>query len=145
MDEAVLKRALDRISGARSSRPDPAELEAALARARTQIEALAATTHVMQVGLPGAIQDGLREHFKPSARHLAEVRGLMNQVIRRLERIETDLLAERNARVDDLALLVDLISSGWRSANERLERIEGALQPHGATVYKLEPPSQQAS
>jgi len=69
----------------------------------------------------------------------------MNQVIRRLERIETDLLAERNARVDDLALLVDLISSGWRSANERLERIEGALQPHGATVYKLEPPSQQAS
>ena len=32
----------------------------------------------------------------------------MNQVLRRLERLEGDLLAERHARVDDLALLVDL-------------------------------------
>ncbi|MGH3000617.1 MAG: hypothetical protein ACRDNM_15070, partial [Gaiellaceae bacterium] len=118
---------------------------AALERARAQVEALAATTHVMQVGLPGAIQDGLKEHFRPSARHLAEVRGLMNQLLRRLERLENDMLAERNARIDDLALLVELITSGWRSANERLERIEHALQPRGATVYKLEPPNQQAS
>ncbi|MGH3025875.1 MAG: hypothetical protein ACRDLR_05480 [Gaiellaceae bacterium] len=69
----------------------------------------------------------------------------MNQLLRRLERLENDMLAERNARIDDLALLVELITSGWRSANERLERIEHALQPRGATVYKLEPPNQQAS
>ena len=50
------------------------------------------------------------------ARNLAEIRGLMNQVIRRLERVESDLLAERHARVDDLALLVDLISSGWKAS-----------------------------
>jgi hypothetical protein len=145
MDEAAVQRALERIAGARESRAEPAALEAALERARVQIEALAATTHVMQVGLPGAIQEGLKEHFRPSARHLAEVRGLMNQLLRRLERLENDMLAERNARVDDLALLVELIASGWRSANERLERIEHAVQPQGATVYKLEPPTQQAS
>jgi len=68
----------------------------------------------------------------------------MNQMIRRMERIETDLLAERNARIDDLALLVDLISSGWRSANERLERIEAALAPrsgNSAVVYRIERPA----
>jgi hypothetical protein len=145
MDESAVQRALERIAGARESRPDPAVLEAALERARVQVEALAATTHVMQVGLPGAIQEGLKEHFRPSARHLAEVRGLMNQLLRRLERLENDMLAERNARIDDLALLVELITSGWRSANDRLERIEHAVQPQGATVYKLETPSQQAS
>ena len=67
----------------------------------------------------------------------------MNQMIRRMERIETDLLAERNARVDDLALLVDLISSGWRSANDRLARIEAALEPrsgNSAVVYRIERP-----
>ena len=48
----------------------------------------------------------------------------MNQVIRRLERIEGDLLTERHARVDDLALLVDLIASGWRSVEERLAKLE---------------------
>ena len=86
-----------------------------------------------------AIQDGLREHFRPSARHLAEVRGLTNQVIRRLERIEGDLLTERHARVDDLSLLVDLISSGWRSVEERLARLEeGLKRENGAVVYSLE-------
>ena len=42
----------------------------------------------------------------------------MNQVIRRLERIEGDVLAERHARVDDLALLVDLIAAGWKSVDD---------------------------
>ena len=36
-------------------------------------------------------------------------------------------LATRHARVDDLALLVDLITSGWRGIAERLARIEQAL------------------
>jgi hypothetical protein len=145
MDEATFQRALERIAGARESRPEPADMDAALARAREQIEALAAVTAELEAGLPVAIQDGLREHFRPSARHLAEVRGLMNQLVRRMERIEGDLLAERNARVDDLALLVDLISSGWRSANDRLARIESALeQKPGAVVYRIERPEQQA-
>jgi two-component sensor histidine kinase len=64
---------------------------------------------------------------RPVGRNLAEIRGLMNQVIRRLERVEGDLLAERHARVDDLALLVELVSSGWRSVDERLTKIEQRL------------------
>jgi hypothetical protein len=52
----------------------------------------------------------------------------MNQVIKRLEHLEGDVLAERHARVDDLALLVDLIASGWQSVNERLTKIEAALE-----------------
>jgi hypothetical protein len=62
----------------------------------------------------------------------------MNQVIRRLERIEGDLLSERHARVDDLALLVDLVASGWRSVDERMGRLEEGLTRDGAVVYRLE-------
>jgi hypothetical protein len=123
VDDAV-ERAVNRLS---ERSPDPAVMEAALERARAAVEALAQTTAELQAGLPEAVQDGLREHFRPSARHLAEVRGLMNQVIGRLERLETDLLAERNARIDDLALLVDLIASGWRGVDQRLARIEEGL------------------
>jgi hypothetical protein len=37
--------------------------------------------------------------------------------------------------VDDLALLVDLVASGWQSVNERLARIEEALdQPRLRSV-----------
>jgi len=101
-------------------RAEPADVEATLIRAREAVEALAQATAEMQVALP----ESLQEHFRPSARHLAEVRGLMNQVIRRLERVEGDLLAERHARVDDLELLVDLIAAQWQSTNERLEKLD---------------------
>ena len=116
------------MAAAADDRVSPAAVDAALERARAAIESLALASAEVQEGLPGAIQDGLKEHFRPSARHLAEVRGLMNQVVRRLERLEGDLLTERHARVDDLALLVELVASGWQSVNERLAKIEETLE-----------------
>ena len=118
MDDAV-ERARAEIA---ARREQPAEVEATLAKARQALEELAAATAAMQVSLPQSLQ----EHFRPSARHLAEVRGLMNQVIRRLERLETDFLAERHARVDDLELLVDLVAAGWESVSARLDRLQAS-------------------
>jgi hypothetical protein len=138
VDLDAIERAQQRLEEAAAGRTDPAALDAALQRARTAVEALAATTARFEAGLPAAIQDGLQQHFRPSARHLAEVRGLTNQVIRRLEHIEGDLLAERHARVDDLGLLVDLIASGWRNVEGRLARLEEGLTRDGAVVYRLE-------
>ena len=134
MDQDAIERAKERLE----ARTDPADFDAALERARSAVEALAATTAELEAGLPDAVEEGIRRHFRPSARHLAEVRGLMNQVIRRLERIEGDALAERHARVDDLALLVDLVASGWRSVEDRLTQLETRLQREGAVVYRLE-------
>jgi hypothetical protein len=123
------------LTEAASGRASPADVDAALERAKAAIESLALASAQMQEGLPDAIQDGLKEHFRPSARHIAEMRGLMNQVVRRLERLEGDLLAERHARVDDLALLVDLVASGWQSVNDRLAKIEEKLdQPRLRSV-----------
>jgi hypothetical protein len=116
----------------------PADVTAALERARLQVEALAATADELQNVLPEAVgsamRDGLREEAAPIARRLAEVKGLLNGTIRRMERLETDLLAERHARVDDLELLVDLVAGGWRGINARLDRIEAALAPRAAVV-----------
>jgi hypothetical protein len=76
-----------------------------------------------------ALRDGLREEAAPISRRLAEVKGLSNNAVRRLERIEATIESERSARVDDLALLVELLTEGWRTMNARLDRIEAALQP----------------
>ncbi len=138
MDEEAIGRAMRRLAEASEGRTDPATFDAALDRARAAVEALTATTAELEAGLPDAIQEGIRHHFRPSQRHLAEVRGLMNQVIRRLERIEGDVLAERNARVDDLALLVDLIAAGWNGVDDRIAQLESRLQREGAVVYRLE-------
>ena len=139
MDELALERARQRIAQAAAGRTDPAALEAAIERSREGLESLAAATAELEASLPGrigeAVQDGIRGEVLPVARHIAEIRGLLNQAIRRLERLEGDLLAERHARVDDLALLVDLVSSGWKGVSDRLEKVERATV--GATVVPL--------
>lgn len=128
MDAFALERAKQRIADAAAGRPEPAQVDAALERSRAQIEELAAAAAELEASIPvhvaEAVRDGLRAEVLPVARHIAEIRGLLNQAIRRLERLEGELLAERHARVDDLALLVELVSSGWKGVDARLERLE---------------------
>jgi hypothetical protein len=128
MDDAALKRVQQRLSTTAAS--GATNLDEALDRCREQLEALAASTAELEAALPDrvgeAVRDGLRNEVLPVARHIAELRGLFNQANRRLERIEAELLAERKARIDDLALLVELVSSGWRGIDARLGRLEEA-------------------
>jgi hypothetical protein len=143
MTDDAIDRARKRLEEAAEGRPDAAAVDAALERARAQVEELAQAAAHIEATLPAkiddALQDGLREQVRPVGRNLAEIRGLSNQVIRRLERIEGDLLAERHARVDDLALLVDLITSGWKAVDDRLGALEKSLQTgDGAIVYRIE-------
>jgi hypothetical protein len=143
VDYEAVERARERLELAARARTQPGDVEAALERARNQIEQLAELAAQIESTLPArvgeAVQEGMRTEALPVARQIAEVRGLAGQTIRRLERIEGDTLAERHARVDDLELLVDLISSGWQSVDERLARIETAVQEtSGAIVYRIE-------
>jgi hypothetical protein len=151
MDRDAIERARMRLAQSSEGRPDDAALEALLERARAGLEALAVTAAELETGLPekldSSLQKGLREEVLPVAKHLAEVRGLSGQTIRRLERLQMDLASERKARVEDLALLVDLITSGWRGLEKRLDRIERvldrverALDEHAesAPVYRIE-------
>jgi hypothetical protein len=138
MDDGAMERAQERVE----QRADGAALDALLVRAREQVEALAA----LGDALPDRVGNAVQEQAQPMARNLAEIRGLANQLIRRLSALEGDLLTERNARVDDLALLVDLVSSGWKGVDARLGRIEAvvnrleqqAQESRGAIVYRME-------
>jgi hypothetical protein len=137
MDDGAMERAQERVE----QRADGAALDALLVRAREQVEALAALADTLPERVEAAVQD----QAQPMARNLAEIRGLANQLIRRLSALEGDLLTERNARVDDLALLVDLVSSGWKGVDARLGRIEAVVNrleqtqdTRGAIVYRME-------
>jgi len=132
MDDEAVRKAIERIAGAAEGRPSPADVDAALERARLQVEALAQTAAELETTLPqrlgDAVKDGVREQAQPLARQVAEVRGLLNRLLRQVERLEGEVAAERNARIDDLALLVELITSGWRGVDERLGRVGERLE-----------------
>jgi len=136
MDEEVLERAARHIEAARSGRGSK-KLEAALERARTEIESLVAVAAELESGLPqrvsDAVHEGLGREVAVVGRNLAEIRGLLNNVVHRLERLEQDVIAERHARIDDLALLVELVSTGWRSVDARIAQLEPAQPEQAAT------------
>jgi hypothetical protein len=146
MDDGAIDRATQRIE----QRAEAAAIDTLLERARVNLETLIAAADEAAASVPDrvdeAIRDGLRDQVTPVTRNLAEVRGLMNQLLRRLERLEGDSAAERHARVDDLALLVELISSGWKNVDTRVGRIEASIERleqgleerGGAIIYRIE-------
>ena len=143
MTDDAIQKARERLREAAEGRPDAAAVDAVLERARAQVEELAQTAAELEATIPAkvehAVSDGLAEQVRPVGRNLAEIRGLMNGVIRRLERVEGDLLSERHARVDDLGLLVDLVTSSWQSVERRLSTLERKLESaEGAVVYRME-------
>jgi hypothetical protein len=150
MDRDALERARSRLAEAREEGPSRADLEAALERAETALDALAQTAAELETAVPArlgaALEESMRAEVVPVARNLAEVRGLTVQLVRRLERLQAEAAAERKERLQDLALLVDLIASGWRGVERRLDRtervldrIDRALEDRpGAAVYRLD-------
>jgi hypothetical protein len=137
MDEQALERARQRIAEAGADGTTQARLDAALERARAEVLRLARVADELEESLPKqvgtAVRDGIAREVVPVSRSLAKIRGGVNQALRRLERLEQELLAERNARIEDFAVLVDLVSAGWGGVDRRLrqleEGIEGAVVP----------------
>src|SRR5687767_249647 len=152
MDREALERARRRLAEAREEGPSRADLEAALERAETALDALAQTAAELETAVPerlgAALEESMRAEVVPVARNLAEVRGLTVQLVGRLERLQAEAAAERKERLQDLALLVDLIASGWRGVERRLDRTERVLDRidrtledrPGAAVYRLDRP-----
>lgn len=150
MDREALERAQARLAEAREQGPSRADLQTALERAEAGLDALAQTAAELETVVPerlgAAIEDGMRAEVLPVARQIAEVRGLTGQLVRRLEGLQAEVAAERRERLDDLAVLVDLIGSGWRAAERRLDRaerildrIERALEERpGAALYRID-------
>jgi hypothetical protein len=132
MDEQALERARKRIAEARTEGVAGARLDAALERARAEVMRLTRVADDLEASLPKqvatAVRDGIAREVVPVSRSLAEIRGGVNQALRRLERLEQELIAERSARIDDLGILVDLVTSGWSGVDARLRRLESGIE-----------------
>jgi hypothetical protein len=92
MDREALERARTRLAEAREERPNRLDLEAALERAESALDGLARTAAELEATVPerlgSAIGEGMRAEVVPVARHIAEVRGLTGQVVRRIEGLQ---------------------------------------------------------
>jgi hypothetical protein len=77
--------------------------------------------------------------IRPLADRMTVMDALLDRLSHDLAGIKRELGRARNERLEDLTLLVDLITTSWRAVDRRLgrieqklERMEGLPEPHGA-------------
>jgi len=73
------------------------------------------------------LYEALRVQVQPVSRHIAELDALYQLIDARLEDMRLQIERERHERLEDVELLSELVSAGWRSADRRLARVERML------------------
>jgi hypothetical protein len=106
-----------------------------IARAREQlIESITHATAGLEARLPegvgNVVYEAVRVEVEPVTRHMDKMGVLVEQLGRVIERIDSSVLSERQARLEDLKLLTDLIVTGWQTVDRRLGRVERMLERH---------------
>jgi hypothetical protein len=99
---------------------------------RQLLETFAETAAELESRLPDGVgevvYEALRVEVRPVAHHMAQMGTLVEQLIRRFERVDIGVELERRERLEDVALLTELITTGWRMVDRRLGRIERMLE-----------------
>jgi len=86
-------------------------------------------------GLPSSLRYQSLE-IRPLAERMTVVDQMLEQLVEDVHAAKDELRRGRTERIEDMALLVDLISASWRTMDQRLNRIERkldeSLHPNGA-------------
>jgi len=119
-------------------RQQDAEADDAIGRAREQL--LQAVVQVAnELENPDSRGRSEAVGIRPLADRMTVMDALLDRLSHDLAGIKRELGRARNERLEDLTLLVDLITTSWRAVDRRLgrieqklERMEGLPEPHGA-------------
>lgn len=139
-----------------ASEPAGPDLRTLLARSERHVDELRRSASELAAILPtrveAAVARALGEDEGGLGRRLDTVVDQSGQLTAAVERVERDLLAERMARVEDLEVLVDLVSGGLtalradlRSVRRELAELQAVVsQPLHVTVAREQSPEAAA-
>ena len=121
-----------------ASEPAGPDLRTLLARSEQHVDALRRSASELAAILPtrveAAVARALGEDEGGLGRRLDTVLDRSGQLSAAVERVEHDLLAERMARVEDLEVLVDLVSGGLSALRADLRSVRRELAALQAVV-----------
>jgi hypothetical protein len=113
-------------AGEAAATPD---LRTLLARAEGHVDDLRATAAALEQTLPDrlerAVERALDEHS--TARRLDDLRRTLAELSGQIDQVNRDLLVERLGRVEDLELVVELISAGMAALRQDVAGLAGEM------------------
>ena len=68
--------------------------------------------------------EALRVEVRPIGEHVSHVGRLVDQLVGRLEQLQQETSRQRDERIEDLERLAELLTTGWKSVDRRLGRLE---------------------
>jgi ABC-type transporter Mla subunit MlaD len=120
----------ERASGTPTDTPQTMpDLRTILARAEANVGELRQTAAALEQTLPEAVERAVERAMdeRSTPRRITELRELIRALAGQMEQVNRDLLAERLGRIEDLELLVDLISTGMASLRQDVADVSGSL------------------
>lgn len=112
------------------------DLRTILARAEANVGELRQTASALEQSLPEAVERAIERAMdeRSTPRRLVELRELVRSLAGQMEQVNRDLLTERLGRIEDLELLVDLISTGMASLRQDVADVGGTLARMNSSV-----------
>jgi chromosome segregation ATPase len=124
------------------------DLRTILARAERHVEELRQTAGELQTQLPASVEQAVERAMagRDDATRFDALHVALGGLQRQVEQVNRDLLAERLGRVEDLELVVDLISTGMAELRKDTAALAALLDRTGDHVElvldKLDQPLQ---
>ena len=117
--------------GLGEQRPAMPDLRTILARAETHVDELRSTAASLEESLPARVERAVERAMSThsDARRADELRELLHGLSRQVDQVNRDLLAERLGRIEDLELVVDLVSTGMAALRQDVATL-AALMEH---------------
>jgi hypothetical protein len=108
-------------------------LEASIDEARRDLmKTVSRTAAELEARLPegvgSIVYEAVRVEVRPVTQHMAQMQSLVDRLCETLEHVASSVDSERRERLDDLALLTELIVTAWRTMERRVAHIERLLE-----------------
>jgi hypothetical protein len=116
--------------GYRPQRPDSEPVERGPQPASSSERSAAKVGALSTGNVAGDVAEETRlpRQGRPLAERMTVIDGFFDRLAKDLDEIKNELGQARNERLEDLALLVDLLTTSWRAADHRLRAIERKLE-----------------
>ncbi|MDX6521378.1 MAG: hypothetical protein QOJ31_292 [Gaiellales bacterium] len=116
--------------GLGDQRPAMPDLRTILARAESHVDELRSTAASLEETLPERVEQAVERAMTShsDSRRADELRELLRGLSRQVEQVNRDLLAERLGRIEDLELVVDLVSTGMAALRQDVATLTGLVE-----------------
>jgi chromosome segregation ATPase len=123
-------------AAAAAERPQVPDLRTLLARTESHVDELRSTASTLEARLPAQVERAIERAMAAHGdeRHFDELSDALTAISRQIDQVNRDLLAERLGRVEDLELVVDLISTGMAEMRNDSARLAALIERVGGRV-----------